>query len=190
MGEGHGNMIFLIIFGVGLSLTLLAFLIGEIFDLADIGGSDSLGGDPSPFSSRVIFVFMTAFGGVGFIGQSAGWGIPLSALAGVVGGLAVAGGTFFLIILPMSRQQGSVKFSLEDLIDLEGEVVDDIPAGGTGRVAFLPPGTGTRVSRAARSQNGAHIPPGTVVRVVHVGPSSVTVTPAEYFSSQAPGQRR
>jgi hypothetical protein len=185
-------VIFLIIFGVGLAMALLAFLIGELFDLGDFGDSgDSLGADtPSPLSSRIIFVFMTAFGGVGFIAQSAGWGVPLAVVAGVIGGLAVAGGTFFLIVLPMSRQQGSQKLELSDLMDLVGEVTDDIPAGGVGKVALVPPGTGTRVSRAARSQNGGHIPPGTVVKVVHVGPGSITVTPAEYFSTSAPATRR
>jgi len=181
-------VIFLIIFGVGLAMTALAFLIGELFDLGDFGDSgDSLGADtPSPLSSRIIFVFMTAFGGFGFIGQSAGWPLPLSILFAVGGGLAVAGGTFFLIVLPMARQQGSTSLKGEDLIDLVGEVIDDIPQGGVGRVAIVPPGTGARVSRPARAQNGAHIPPGTAVRVVHVGPGSITVTPAEYFSSNPP----
>jgi hypothetical protein len=40
------------------------------------------------------------------------------------------------------------------------------------------------VSRAARSQNGSHIPPGTIVRVIHAGPGSLTVTPAEYLGQQ------
>jgi hypothetical protein len=183
-------VIFLIIFGVGLALALVAFLVGELFDLADIGdGPDSLGDNPSPLSSRIIFVFMTAFGGVGFVADSAGWSMPLSIIAAVAGGLAVAGGTFFLIVLPMARQQGTQKLELSDLMDLVGEVTDDIPAGGVGKVALVPPGTGTRVSRAARAQSGGHIPPGTVVRVVHVGPGSITVAPAEYFSRPSPTAR-
>jgi hypothetical protein len=184
-------MVFLIIFGAGLALTIVAFLIGELFDLGDFGGDagHEIGADtPSPLSSRIIFVFMTAFGGVGFIAQAAGWGVPLAVITGLAGGLAVAGGTFFLIVLPMSRQQGSVSLKLDDLIDLVGEVSDDIPAGGLGKVVLVPPGTGTRVSRAARAQNGAHIPPGTIVRVVHAGPGSLTVTPTEYYPRPATGQ--
>lgn len=187
-------MIFLIIFAVGLALALVTFVVGELFDLGDFGGDGadghSLGAEgASPFSSRILFVFMTAFGGVGFIAQSLDWALPLAIAAAVVGGAAVAGGTFFLIVLPMSRQQGSQKLSLDDLMDLVGEVTDDIPAGGLGKVALVPPGTRTRVSRAARSQNGAHLPPGTVVRVVHVGPGSLTVTPAEYLGQPVSTRR-
>jgi hypothetical protein len=182
-------MVFLIIFGAGLALTVVTFVIGELFDLGDFGGGDAgheLGAESaSPLSSRIIFVVMTAFGGVGFIAQAAGWGVPLSVISGLAGGLAVAGGTFFLIVLPMSRQQGSPKLSLDDLVDLVGEVSDDIPAGGIGKVVLVPPGTGTRVSRAARAQNGGHIPPGTIVRVVHAGPGSLTVTPTEYYPAPA-----
>ncbi|MGD9933811.1 MAG: hypothetical protein AB7T37_08815 [Dehalococcoidia bacterium] len=177
-------MVFLIIFGVGFMLTVVTFIVGELFDLGDLGGdgADTLGADgASPFSSRVLFVFMTAFGGFGFIAQSADWALPAAVLAGLVGGGGVAAGTFFLIVLPMARQQGTTSFKGEDLIELQGEVVDDIPAGGLGRVSFLPPGTGARVSRAARSQSGGHIAPGTAVRVVNVGPTSITVAPVDYY---------
>lgn len=185
-------MIFLIIFGVGLALALTTFVIGELFDLGDFGdhGSDPLGADgASPFSSRILFIFMTAFGGVGYIAQSSGLDLPFAITLGVAGGAAVAAGTFFLIVLPMARQQGTQKLALDDFVDLVGEVTDDIPAGGLGKVALVPPGTGTRVSRAARSQNGAHIPPGTIVRVIHAGPGSLTVTPTEYLGQSAAARR-
>jgi hypothetical protein len=185
-------MIFLIIFGVGLALAVLVFLVGELFELGGFGDAgDSLGADtPSPFSSRIIFVFMTAFGGVGFIAQSADWALPAAILAGLIGGAAVAGGTFFLVVLPMSRQQGSVKLTMNDLIDLEGEVIDGIPEGGFGRVSFVPPGTGARVARSARSENGSAIPTGTAVRVTHVGAGSVTVVPTMSSPFAAAHQRQ
>lgn len=174
-------MVFLIIFGVGFMLTAVTFVVGELFDFGG-GEADTLGADgASPFSSRVLFVFMTAFGGFGFIAQSADWGLPAAVLSGLIGGGAVAAGTFFLIVLPMARQQGTTSLKNEDLLILEGEVTDDIPAGGLGKVTFVPPGTGARVSKAARSQSGGHIAPGTVVRVVNVGATSITVTPVDYY---------
>ena len=182
-------MVFLIIFGVGIALTVVTFVIGELFDLGDFGehGAEHLGVDgASPFSSRVLFVFMTAFGGFGFIAQSADWPLAGSVLMALFGGLAVGAGTFFMIILPMARQQGTTSFKGSDLLELQGEVVDDIPAGGLGRVSFLPPGTGARVSRAARAQSGGHIAPGTAVRVVNIGPTSITVTPVDYYRESAP----
>src|SRR5690606_32912822 len=141
---------------------------------------------PSPLSSRIIFVFITAFGGVGFIGQTAGWPVAANVLAAIAGGLAVAGGTFFLVVLPMARQQGSVSLAMADLVDLEGQVTDEIPAGGVGRVTIVPPGTGARIARAARSHSGAAIPAGTVVRVLQAGPGSLTVTPVQSFSAATP----
>jgi membrane protein implicated in regulation of membrane protease activity len=184
-------MVFLIIFGVGLFLTIITFIIGELFDLGDWGSDHGVdvGDSPSPFSSRVLFVFMTAFGGFGFMGQVWDWPIGGSILAALAGGTFVAGGTFFLIVLPMARQQGSVHLKMEDLVNLTGEVTDDIPEGGVGRVSIVPPGTGARVARAARSQTGAHLPAGTTVRVLNVGPSSLTVAPVDAFTGTPPPPR-
>jgi membrane protein implicated in regulation of membrane protease activity len=183
-------MVFLIIFGVGLFLTIVTFVIGELFDLGDWGDHGAEVGDaPSPFSSRVLFVFMTAFGGFGFMGQVWDWPVGGAVLAALVGGIAVAGGTFFLIVLPMARQQGSVKLHLDDLVNLTGEVTDDIPEGGVGRVTIVPPGTGARVARAARSQTGAHLPAGTAVRVLNVGPGSLTVAPVDAYHGTPPPPR-
>ena len=64
---------FLVIFGVGLALLAVTFILGEIFDFGDHG---DLGADPSPLSSRVIFVFATAFGGCGFIGTALDYALP------------------------------------------------------------------------------------------------------------------
>jgi hypothetical protein len=174
-------MIFLIIFGVGLLLLLVTFAIGELFDLGD-GGHDAgheLGDNPSPFSSRILFVFVTAFGGFGFIGQAADWPTWASVTFAVGGGLAVAAGTFFLVVLPMARQQGSVHVREADFLDLEGQVIIEIPEQGVGRVSFVHPGSGARVAQAARSADGQRIPGGTRVRVVDVGANAVSVVVAE-----------
>ncbi|HEX6032286.1 MAG TPA: hypothetical protein VFY90_12715 [Tepidiformaceae bacterium] len=173
-------MAFLIIFFVGLLLTVLVFAVGEIFDLgdadADTGGEVGHGG-PSPFSSRILFVFLTAFGGFGFLGDSAGWSVWLSITMALLGGAAVAGGTFFLVVMPMSRQQGSVHVTEDDYLDREGQVTSEIPEGGLGRVTFVVPASGARVSPAARSANGERIPNGTSVRIISVGTGIVTVVP-------------
>ncbi|MEZ4493415.1 MAG: hypothetical protein R3C29_08915 [Dehalococcoidia bacterium] len=180
-------MVFLIIFGVGLLLTVVTFVIGELFDLGDWGDSGAeIGDSPSPFSSRVLFVFLTAFGGIGFIGQTADWPVGGSILAALAGGLAVAGGTFFLIVLPMAKQQGSVHLSIDDLLNLEAQVTDEIPGSGVGKISVVPPGTGTRMARAARSRDGNLIRAGTAVRILSVGPNTVTVAPLDAAGAQVP----
>lgn len=180
-------MIFLIIFSVGLLLTIVTFVVGELFDFGDWGDSGSeIGDSPSPFSSRVLFVFLTAFGGIGFIGQTADWPLGGSLIAALTGGVAVAGGTFFLIVLPMAKQQGSVHLSIDDLLNLEAQVTDEIPGSGVGRISVVPPATGTRMARAARSRDGSMIRAGTAVRIMAVGPNTVTVAPLDSAGTLVP----
>lgn len=178
-------MAFLIIFGVGLLLTVVTFVVGELFDFgggdADAGGD--LGDTPSPFSSRILFIFLTAFGGFGFIAQSMDWNAAASVLSALVGGLVVAAGTFFLVVMPMARQQGSVHVSESDFLDREAQVTAEIPEDGLGRVTLIAPSSGARVSPPARSANGQRIPFGTSVKVVGVGTGVVTVAPLSVGTS-------
>lgn len=178
-------MAFLIIFGVGLVLAILTFVIGELFDFGDSGDAGSEVGEQgaSPFSSRILFVFLTAFGGFGYIGQSLDWSMPAAVTLALLGGVAVAAGTFFLIVLPMSRQQGSVHVTDDDYLGHEGQVTAEIPERGLGRVTLVVSSSGARMSPAARSANGERIPFGTSVKVVGVGPGAVTVVPSSVGTS-------
>ncbi|MCK9520545.1 MAG: YqiJ family protein [Dehalococcoidia bacterium] len=183
-------MAFLVIFGLGLVLTVITFVIGELFDLGDVtadsgGEVGTEGATASPFSSRILFVFATAFGGFGFIGSTSGWPLWASVGLAVVGGLLVAGGTFFLIVLPMARQQGWVRVSESEFVGAEGRITAEIPEGGTGRVTLVAASSGARVAQAARSADGSRIPLGTVVRIVHTGQGMAVVAPLERESAEA-----
>lgn len=174
-------MAFLVIFGVGLLLTLVTFVVGELFDLgggADDGGGFGADASPSPFSSRILFVFLTAFGGFGFIADAMDAEVWLAALSAIVGGVLVAGGTFFLVVLPMARQQGSIHLYRGDLVGLEGEIVTAVPPAGMGRVTLIAPSSGARLVESARSADGEAIPLGTVVRITQAAPGALTVTPS------------
>lgn len=180
-------MLFLIIFGVGFFLTVITFAIGELFDLGGDGAADAGGFDahPSPFSSRILFVFITAFGGFGVIGQALGWPVWGSVTLAVAGGVGVAAGTFFLIVLPLSRQQGSTTVLETDFIESEGEVTAEIPAGGVGRVTVVSTASGARVARPARSVTGERVAFGTLVRVIHAGQGLMTVAPVQAEAAQS-----
>jgi hypothetical protein len=171
---------FLTIFGVALVLLIVTFVIGEIFDLGD-GGADHAGGElghsPSPFSSRIVFVFATAFGGFGYIGGAMDWPVWLAALFAIGGGLTVAAGTFFAIVMPMSRSQGSTDVHEADFAGLDGQVTSEIPAGGLGRVTVIAPTSKARVGLAARSADGERIPFGATVRIQIPGPGPAVVVP-------------
>ena len=184
-------LVFVVIFIVGLGLTLLTFIAGELFDFfSDVGDFDTDGGTgASPFSSRVIFVFVTAFGGFGMIGMALEWSIWATVLFASAGGLMVAGGTFFLIVAPLARQQGTTSVHSTDFLGLEGQATSDIPAQGLGRISIVAPTSGARVAQPARSATGETIPFGTAVRVVHVGANALTVRPAgEEPASEAPAE--
>ena len=170
---------FLVIFGIGLVLLLVAFIVGELFDFGD-GGADAgsdLGDSPSPFSSRVVFVFGTAFGGFGYIGTALDWPVWVAVVFAVIGAVIVAGGTFFLVVLPMARQQGSTDVHFTDFEGLDGQVTSEIPEGGLGRVTVIAPTSKARVGLAARSATGDRIPFGATVRIQHSGQGTATVVP-------------
>jgi hypothetical protein len=182
--EGTLEIAFLTIFGIGLVLLVVTFIIGEIFDFGGDGGGGELGGDsPSPFSSRILFVFATAFGGFGYIGAALDWPVWVAALLAIGGGLAVAAGTFFLIVLPMSRQQGSTDVHDTDFAGMDGQVTSEIPAGGLGRVTVIAPTSKARVALAARSADGERIPFGATVRIQVPGPGPAVVVPVNDPSS-------
>jgi len=178
---------FLTIFGVGLGLLIVTFVVGELFEFGsgladnvfDFGGDAhvDLGADATPFSSRILFVFATAFGGFGYIGAAMGWPVWGASALAIVGGLAIAAGTFFLIVLPMSRQQASTDVREADFAGLSGQVTSEIPAGGLGRVTVIAPASKARVALAARSADGERIPFGATVRIEVPGPGPAIVVP-------------
>jgi len=183
---------FLVIFSLGLFLAFITFIVGELFDLGD-GGADSGGpvgeGTPSPLSSRILFVFATAFGGFGFIGTVLEWPTWVAVLAAVVGGLLVAAGTFFLIVLPMAKQQGSTTVRASDFVNLTGQVTSEIPEGGLGRVTVIAPTSQARVGMPARAESGGRIAFGATVRVLSEGGGVLTVAlESSPSNSSAQGQ--
>ena len=78
--------VFLGIAGIGFLFLMSSFVFGEIFEHGDFGGHDgdlhSDAGDAhggvSIFSTRVLSVFVTAFGGFGAIGIQLGYRIETS----------------------------------------------------------------------------------------------------------------
>lgn len=195
---------FLSIFLVGFILAVVSWLVGELFEIGgdladsvgelaadipdmagDIGFDVGAGGvdlaaatdvySPSPVSSRVIFSGLTAFGGFGVIGSVLGW--PLGAVIpfAVAGFLLASGGMFFGVVLPISRQQGSVRVVRGAYAGMEVQVGIAIPVEGVGQVTFEDPNSGALVTEAASSADGEQIPAGANVRIVRVTGGGVVV---------------
>jgi len=170
--------IFLAIAAVGFLFLLISLVFGEIFDhlggAFDHGGFDhSLDhGGPGILSTRVLAVFITAFGGFGAIGTNYGMS-PLPA-----SGLGFGSGVVFaLIIYAFARflwgQQATTEVRTTDLVGQAARVVVAIPPGGIGQVRCR---LGEElIDKIARSHTGEAIAENAVVRIEEVLGETVIV---------------
>ena len=149
----------------GLLLTVATVLLG----VADIGMDDGSGQDasPIPFGLGALLVFITWWGGVGFIlRRSLEWpvalALPVAALVGVAAGWLIQRAVRLL-----SRGQGSVlepeRYRLPGALGL---VNASILPGGTGEVLYER--GGTRHVVTARTADGVPLPTGVEVMIVSV----------------------
>jgi hypothetical protein len=186
---------FLLIGGIGFVMLVLTWFLGELFDLGhgladfvgghlgdvsigdhhlDVGHGSGDAHGPSPLSSRVIFTFMTAFGGGGAIATMYG----LATLPGVgvaVGSGLLLGGAVYALSVAMFRQQSSSGFDLGSLVGRSARVVVSIPAHGAGQVT-VGAGGGTS-TLLARTADGSAVPLDHVVRVSEVQGDLLIVEP-------------
>ena len=170
--------VFLGIAAIGFLVLLISFFMGELFDL---GGHDfdhhvDIGDGVSMMSSRVLSVFVTAFGGFGAIGTHLGYSIGVSTGMGLAGGL-VFGGLIYLFASFLYGQQASTDASISELAGKKGQVSVSIPKGGVGQVRCL---LGqTAVDKIAQSKDGGEIPAGTMVVVEEASGDTIIVRKAD-----------
>ncbi len=163
--------VFLGLAAIGFLFLLISLVVGELFDLGDLFGDhdfdagvdvDGHGGGTSFLSSRVISVFITAFGGFGAIGSHLGYGIGVSTAMGLGSGV-VFGGLIYLFVTFLHGQEASSDVRVSDLVGATGQVSVTIPRGGLGQVRCSQ--GESVVEKIARSQDGEEIPVNTLVKV-------------------------
>ncbi len=120
-------------------------------------------GGPSPFSMRVISLFVTAFGAVGAISRYYGTSYFLSSLSGLVGGVLV-GGIGYQIMKFFWKQQATSTVCSEDLINSSAEVKTAIPGSGVGQISLVVKNQLRYMP--ARSKDGKDIEGGAIVKIV------------------------
>jgi membrane protein implicated in regulation of membrane protease activity len=151
--------IFLAIAGVGFLFLLITLIFGELFDFFEFDHDFEHGG-PGLFSSRVIAVFITAFGCFGAIGTQYGMSPMAASGLGAASGLFF-GGIIFVFARFLYSQQASSDVRPADLVGQQGRVVVGIPAGGIGQVRCR---IGEElVDKIARSNDGGPVPENTLV---------------------------
>ncbi len=168
-------IVFLVIAAIGFVFLLISLVVGDIFD--SFGFETGLDGGAEGHAlldSRVISVFVTAFGGFGAIGIQMGLGIAVSSLVGLAGGV-VLGGLVSLFGRFLYKQQSSSSVGTAQLIGRTAQVIVAIAPGSLGQVSCR---IGEeRVEKLARSKGTLEIKAGTIVRVDEIAGDSVIVSP-------------
>ena len=164
--------VFLAIAAVGFLFLVIALIFGEIFDFFDHDTDVDIGG-PGIFSSRVIAVFITAFGGFGDIATGYGADPLMASLVGVASGL-VFGGVILMFARFLYNQQATSEVRTTDLVGQSGRVIIAIPANGVGQIRCR---VGEElVDKVAQSRDGAAIAEHATVRIETVLGETVVVT--------------
>ncbi len=165
--------LFAIIGGIGFVFLLVSLVVGDIFEAVgfDLDAGDS-GLDFGFLDSRVLAVFITAFGGFGAIGVQIGFGAIGSSLIGLLGGV-IFGGVVSLFGRFLIGQQASSSVTDDDLIGKTAQVAVGIKQGQVGQISVRI--GDERVEKIARSKDGEEIKVGAIVRVAAVAGDSVIV---------------
>lgn len=172
--ELNAFTVFLAIAAVGFLFLIVSLFFGGLFDHFDgafDGGVDH--GGPGFFSTRVISVFVTAFGAFGAIATHYGLDpLPASGI-GFAGGVVLAT-PIVLFARFLYGQQASSDSRAGDLVGQTGRVIVTIPAGGVGQVRCR---IGEElIDKIARTRQGDAIPENASVRVEEVLGETVIVT--------------
>jgi len=172
--------IFLAIAAIGFLFLMVSFVFGEVFGHADLGGHDAdVHGDVhgiSFLSTRVLSVFVTAFGGFGAIGIHLGYRIEISTTIGLAGGL-LFGAMIYLFARFLYSQQASSGIGVGELVGRTAQVSVAIPAGGLGQIRCA---LGENVvEKLARTEDGGAIPANTSVKIESVVGETVLVRRAD-----------
>ena len=167
--------IFLAIGGLGFLFLLISFIVGDIFEALGLEfGLDLDGnGDFGLLDSRVIAMFLTAFGGFAAIGAAIGYGALVGSLFGFGGGVFF-GAVVFYFGRFLYRQQSSSSIPEEALIGRTAQVVVPIHARQIGQITCR---IGEeRIEKIARARGDAEIKAGALVRIEEITGDAVIVS--------------
>jgi membrane protein implicated in regulation of membrane protease activity len=163
--------VFLAICAAGFLFLMVALIFGGLFDFFEADHDFDAGG-PGFFSTRVMAVFVTTFGGAGAVATYYGFSPIPASLVGFATGL-VFGGAIYALARVLYQQQATTEVRSSDLVGAVGRVVIAIPAGGVGQIRVR---LGEELmDKIARTRDGAAIPENTAVKVDEVLGETVIV---------------
>lgn len=164
--------VFLLITMAGFIFLLASFLLGDLFEMFshDPGGSTH---EMGILDTRVISIFATAFGGFGALGTMLSFGVIVSSLLGLVGGL-VLGAVVFFFGRMLHQQQATSSISAHNLVGRVAEVIVTIHSNNVGKISCRI--GGERIEKLARARDNAEIKSGTLVVIEAVADEYVIVS--------------
>jgi hypothetical protein len=165
--------IFLAIAAVGFLFLIVTLIFGEIFDFFDHDlDFDTDHGGPGILSSRVISVFITAFGAFGAIATNNGLAPGPASGVGLGSGL-LFGGVIYMFLRFLYGQQATSEVLASDLVGQSARVIIGIPPNGVGQVRCR---IGEElVDKVAQSRDGLAIAENTAVQIEEVLGETVIV---------------
>ncbi|MEZ5306367.1 MAG: hypothetical protein R2684_04395 [Pyrinomonadaceae bacterium] len=167
---------FLVISAIGLIFLMISLLIGDLFESLDLDLDLDIDGDGhfGVFDSRVISVFLTAFGGLAALTIQWGYGFWAAIGTGLVSGM-IFGGLVFGFGFLLHSQQSTSNVRERDLIGRTATVTVVIKPGSVGQVSCI---VGEeRVDKLARTRGGKDLPEGTQVLIEEHTGDGVFVSP-------------
>jgi membrane protein implicated in regulation of membrane protease activity len=167
------TLVFLAIGGIGFLFLLISLAVGDIFDAIGFHVDSNLdGNDFGLLDSRVVSVFLTAFGGFGAIGAINAFNPFISSILGIVGGISFGAIVYYFGKLLFSQQSTS-NIGNDDLIGRTGQVTVAIMPNQLGQVTFI---VGEeRFEKLARSADNSAIDIGVTVKVDSFAGDSILV---------------
>ena len=179
-------IIFIAIGAIGFLFLMISLIIGDLFDAfdidfdtdfdmdADAGGGSEIG----VLDSRVISVFLTAFGFIAAIFLQIGFGTILSSLVGLGGGILL-GGLIFAFGYFLHTQESSSSVSQRDLIGRTAKVIVGIRPESVGQISCH---IGEeRIEKLARTRDGREIKEGEMVFIEEINGDSFIVSPMKGY---------
>ncbi|NNE66639.1 MAG: hypothetical protein HKN33_08730 [Pyrinomonadaceae bacterium] len=163
---------FLVICGIGFLFLMISVFLGDLFEA--FGGdfdldmdmdADGGGGHFSIFDTRVISVFLTAFGALGALAIQLKYGAIIAVGAGIGGGV-ILGALIFAFGYLLYSQQSTSNVGNRDLVGRTAKVLVGVKPGEVGQISCK---VGEeRVEKLARTRSGEELEIGETVFIEEI----------------------
>lgn len=180
-------VVFLAVGGIGFLFLMISLIMGDAFEALDLDfgadldfdtdiDADFDGGGGSGFGildSRVISMFLVAFGFIGALALQLGLGGALGALVGIGSGL-VLGGLVFAFGYYLVSNEGPPPVTNREMVGHPAKVIVSIKPDSIGQITFNV--RQHRIDKLARTRNGKEIKAGETVFIEEIAGNELIVS--------------